>query len=364
MAKPRRIKALVLATFLILAGAVFLLFIRNANKIPTGNTLPRGENQLALLNNAPDSRGDIYILNTETQEVVQLTRGHMIWGASWSPDGEQMLLVAWNGQYFEQYLFNPSTATLTLLDLKQISVNSPIKWSPDGTQLAFSGDGHIYVISSDGIGLKQLAEGESPAWSPDGSQIVFVTKSEQGTDQFTSDIHTIQSDGSQNHTLLTFPGEIYRPSWSPDGSRILFLEIIRKNYGIQGANLYLTDTNGSPPQLLELPEQPSTEYPPVSPYWPPAWSPNGEEILIKSNFTNTYIYSLKTGEFISLHFGEYPVWNLTGDGVAFQKVGHPNTICQPTAELWDRSDSWNALMPCIDINTSIAGETIPIGWRP
>jgi len=73
----------------------------------------------------------------------------------------------------------------------------PAAWSPDGTRLAFNGDGKthcvLFVINADGTGLHRVTPQDacnlSPSWSPDGSRIavtdegsVLRTMNPDGTD--------------------------------------------------------------------------------------------------------------------------------------------------------------------------------------
>lgn len=52
---------------------------------------------------------------------------------------------------------------------------SDVAWSPDGSRLAFVGDGGIFIANVDGSGRKQLttAWDDGPTWSPDGRWLAF-----------------------------------------------------------------------------------------------------------------------------------------------------------------------------------------------
>src|SRR5690606_33213247 len=98
------------------------------------------------------------------------------------------------------------------------------KWSPDGTQLAFSNivdsSLDIFVINADGSNLRQVTNYDRseilPSWSPDGSRIAF-----QGFMDGTDWSHAVNTDGTDRVALN--PG--WRPSWAPDGAHIAFVRI-------------------------------------------------------------------------------------------------------------------------------------------
>jgi len=53
------------------------------------------------------------------------------------------------------------------------------KWSPDGTKIAYTGTGGIWVMNADGSNQTHLTTDNinayQPTWSPDGTKIAFVT---------------------------------------------------------------------------------------------------------------------------------------------------------------------------------------------
>lgn len=99
-----------------------------------------------------------------------------------------------------------------------------LSWSPDGTTLLLSVlemgrdmedyTYRIYRLSADGSGLTRLTEGPRDywtSWSPDGSQIAFT-----GLQADNFDIYVMDADGENRVRLTDHLAEDTHPDWSPD----------------------------------------------------------------------------------------------------------------------------------------------------
>jgi tricorn protease len=125
------------------------------------------------------------------------------------------------------------------------------RFSPDGTQIAFSGekDGNmdIYVVAAEGGRPTRLTFHPSServeGWSPDGRSIVF--SSERGSAHFLPRLHTIPAAGGHPSTFTMHKG--FRASYSPDGKRLAYTPIRdafltwKRNRGGQTTPIWIVD---------------------------------------------------------------------------------------------------------------------------
>jgi Tol biopolymer transport system component len=101
-----------------------------------------------------------------------------------------------------------------------------IRWptqSPDGSKLAFSALGHLWIMDLPNGQPRRLTQTTDTEWcprfSPDGRWIAYSTWS----DAHKGAVKVIAADGSQGRSLTTIPGQYFNPVWSPDGSKVVYV---------------------------------------------------------------------------------------------------------------------------------------------
>ncbi len=106
---------------------------------------------------------------------------------AWSPDGQRMAYVSFEGQRARIFLQNLATGQRTVIQGVS-GLNSAPAWSPDGKTLALvltkRGFPHVYLLDVVSRRLQQITHGRfidtEPAWDVDGQSILF-TSDRQGS---------------------------------------------------------------------------------------------------------------------------------------------------------------------------------------
>lgn len=155
---------------------------------------------------------------------------------AWAPDGQQLIFVR--------------NATMIILDLTSgeettviapvVDPHSPV-WSPDGSKIAVTATGSgatdVFTMNVDGSEVRNLTnddryEGEVIDWSPDGSELVFSGYIDSYNGGWALQI--ISADGSERRRVTRGYMFAVSPSWSPNGQRIAF-----SGYDDVGSNGFL-----------------------------------------------------------------------------------------------------------------------------
>jgi len=164
-----------------------------------------------------------------------------------------------DGRYFAIAAKSKDRDDLVILDVKRgredrrihvaLSGLQTPQWSPDGTQLVFTGFSNgftdLFIINRDGTGLRRLTNDKfadlHPAWSPDGKTIAFVTDRGGATD------FDLLRFGNLRIALLHLEtgaidllghmdiGKNINPVWAPDGRSLAF---VSDRTGINNVFLY------------------------------------------------------------------------------------------------------------------------------
>ena len=208
---------------------------------------------------SPDGKTLVYATRTDNQtglRVRDLTTGADRWLAfpvthdqlqanawqdllpryAFTPDGKALVLTV--GGKFERLDIATGQATplpftadvhlgLGALSRQVVTEDTgPVKahviqtpqMSPDGTRVAFSALGQIYVMAlTAGAAPRRVAEGWQPSWSPDGQSLTWVTWSERTA----GEVWSVKLDGGTPVRISTQSDYYTYPVFTPDGSRIL-----------------------------------------------------------------------------------------------------------------------------------------------
>ncbi len=172
--------------------------------------------------------------------------------------------------------------------------------SPDGTRIAFSLRGDIWVMPGSGGRASRLTSGpgndEWPRFSPDGKQIAF-----QSNVHGNVDIFVVPAGGGEPRRLTTSPADDFYHSWSPDGRWIVYCSEAKGNRDIWRI---ASDGSGDPVQLTRDPGADDD----------PCYSPDGEWIAFDSSRS-----------------GNQDIWVMKADGTALRQVtASPGTDQVPT----------------------------------
>jgi dipeptidyl aminopeptidase/acylaminoacyl peptidase len=202
-------------------------------------------------------------------------------GIDLSPDGTEVAF-SWNrtGAYelYSAPLAGDRIIQLTESDTRSVSP----RWSPDGTQIAFTRDDAgtermaIWIVDRDGADERKLTADDDAmhrdiAWSPDGRSIACVANI--GGKRFC--IQLIDGATGARRQLTDGAYEDARPRFSPDGTWILF-ESWRTGSRIE-ADLYVMPAGGGDAVKLDTRGGMSGDSQLAS------WSPDGRTIAFTSS---------------------------------------------------------------------------------
>jgi TolB protein len=198
--------------------------------------------------------------------------------SSWSPNGQQIAVVATGVNGRTDIFLGNSTGTVWTNITKSSESEWEISWSPDGQSIAFTTKSEnpddpikVFSISPSGENRKQLLQLtniHSPSWSPDGKRIGFMHSDDQGYYQ----IYIANPDGSNLKQLTNRTKNHLEPRFSPDGQWIMYRRETRSVEMV--SDLYLIRPDGTGDKAVTQDDL----------AWKggQAWSPNGEWISFVS----------------------------------------------------------------------------------
>ena len=195
---------------------------------------------------------------------------------SWHPDGSA-LAYSMRGDIWIQRIGTDHAQAIT----QGPGYHFEPAWSPDGEWLVLvvdtDGQLDIAVVRPDGSGLRRLTSDISvdvqPAWTPDGRFIVFA--SARGRD---FDIVRYEMATGAVTTVAGGRGNQFQPAPSPDGLTLAFIAGVTGRLGSGG--LWTIPMEGGEPTLVHYEE---TSYRAA-----PAWVPDGSALVFASDVAGSY----------------------------------------------------------------------------
>jgi Tol biopolymer transport system component len=290
------------------------------------NWSPQGD-QVAVVRDF----GEVYVMRTGQAQPTAVFESECFRPPSldlaWQQRGDILVIrqmcdppVSGTPGSLDIFLATQSGQLSSLTNLPE-DLQSDLYISPDGTEVAYVANQHIYILGTDDAAPRRLtqepgvygAAGSPLAWSPDGGQIAFY----EGHYPFQR-IHVIHSDGTTRRLLTPDPDfQIYRSqlAWSPDGSRIAFYRPTNPPHSNQEA-IHLINLDSGAINPLTRPGF----------YDALSWSPDGRQLAFASGTQfeaqAMFIYDLTSEEFTPLTPQPFQnvlasAWSPAGDWIAF-----------------------------------------------
>ena len=161
-------------------------------------------------------------------------------------------------------------------------------WSPDGRRIVLSMRGSLYIHDIDKRETRQVTDGPGydyqPDWSPDGRFIAYASYRDDAVDLF---LHEVATGASR--PLVQNGAVNVEPRFSPDGGKIAFVSTATEGrfhvFTIEVKDPVAGGKAAAPSLVTEDHDSglPRYYYSKFDHYLSPAWSPDGDELLVVSN---------------------------------------------------------------------------------
>lgn len=286
-ATRRKVAALAVAA-VIAVGAVavaWALLPRGHERVPAGGLEPGGTIAIAV-GTITDGGGESFDVRTHgldgTAQEQQLRSGAADPFVRWSPDGTRLAYVV-TGEHSATVIANADGT-----DPHDVGVGlnaEGVAWSPDGGRIAFSwatgkGTTAISILDLATSDVERLPSIDgywrSFDWSPDGTRFALSGAPDDGTNTMAggaTGLYVVNADGSDLRQVVP-DATIEYVRWSPDSARLAFGIKAHADDGDYRWDIGIVTADGS--GFARLTSWEGWDHAPV-------WSPDGQWIAFGSD---------------------------------------------------------------------------------
>ena len=166
--------------------------------------------------------------------------------------------------------------------------DDPPQWSPDGRWLAYTNQGHVWIVAAAGGQPKKITDfttaAWSPRWMPDSHGLIISISRERHTYLLLTD-----REGGWPRQITHEPGHAHSAQPAPDGRSLVYVHQPQDEY--DRSDICRVDlASGEVSTLVRTPDRHNRL---------PRWSPNGSQIAYISerpSFNQLYLVDAQTGQ--------------------------------------------------------------------